>query len=333
MDARRKIELGWLAELPAARGAPAEDLLARVFVACHPVLPRDAREVLALHLAGGLSAAEIAETFLVPPVAIEQRIAGAGRILVAARVPFAVPGPDEFPGRLAVVLDVVYGIFTEGYAATIGKRWIRRHLADEALRLGGVLAELLPGEGELQGLVALMELNASRFPARIGPNGEHVLLPQQDRSRWDRALITNGLARLDRARQPRERLGPYGIQAAIAACHARAGRFEDTDWDAIVVLYDALARLTPSPVVELNRAVALLHADGPAAALRALDAVREDPWLARYHLFGAARGDVLLRLGRHREAAEELERAAGLAPTQRERTLLMERAAAAAGGS
>jgi predicted RNA polymerase sigma factor len=226
------------------------------------------------------------------------------------------------------VLEVVYLIFNEGYAATSGDDWVRRDLAEEAMRLGRVLAGLLPREPEVHGLVALMALQASRFPARTGPRGEAILLADQDRSRWDRTLIAHGLRALRRATALGRPLGPYTLQAAIAACHARAPRFEDTDWEAIAALYDALAQLHPSPVVELNRAVAILHADGPEAALEAIRAVREDPRMARHHLLGAVHGDILARLGRHAEAAEELERAAELAPTRRERTLLLERAAA-----
>lgn len=307
-----------------------DDLLALVFVACHPVLPRESRVALTLRLLGGLSTDEVARAFLVPSPTMGQRISRAKRTLGEAGVPFEVPQEDELPARLPGVLEVVYLIFSEGYSATSGDAWVRRDLADEAMRLGRVLAGLLPAEPEVHGLLALMELQASRFPARTTPDGRAVLLADQDRSRWDRTLVRHGLAALERATGLRRPLGPYTVQAAIAARHARSARFEDTDWEAVVALYDALAQLAPSPVVDLNRAVAVLHADGPDAALAALDALADEPRLARYHLLGAVRGDVLLRLGRDAEAAEVLERAAGLAPTRHERALLMERAAAAA---
>jgi len=303
-----------------------DDLLALVFLTCHPVLPRESRIALTLRLFGGLTTDEIARAYLVPSPTIGQRISRAKRTLAEARVPFEVPQADQLPTGVRSVLEVLYVIFTEGHAATSGSTWVRRDLADEAMRLGRVLAGLLPREPEVFGLVALMELQASRFDAR----GDGVLLQDQDRRRWDRTLIGHGMAALDRATTLGRPLGPYTVQAAIAACHSRAGRFEDTDWEAIVALYDALAQLSPSPVVELNRAVAVLHADGPEAALVALDAIRHDPRLARYHLLGAVRADVLARLGRTDEAAEELERAAALAPTQRERNLLMARSAAVA---
>lgn len=306
-----------------------DDLLSLILVACHPVLPRESRVALTLRLVAGLGTDEIARAFLVPSPTLGQRISRAKRTLAEAHVPFEIPQEDELPTRLSAVLEVVYLVFNEGYAATTGDAWIRRDLAEEAMRLGRILSGLLPGQPEVHGLVSLMELQASRFAARFGPRGEPVLLPDQDRSRWDRTLVIHGLAALDRATRLRRPLGPYTVQAAIAACHARAPRFQDTDWEAVVALYDALAQLAPSPVVELNRAVAVMYADGPQAALDAIDAVRGDPRLARYHLLGAVRGDVLLRLGRHAEAAEALETAAGLAPTLRERNLLMERAAAA----
>jgi len=243
---------------------------------------------------------------------------------------YRLPDADELPARLSGVLEVVYLIFNEGYAATSGDEWMRRDLAEQAMRLGRMLAGLMPGEPEVHGLVALMALQASRFPARTGPGGQPVLLPDQDRSRWDRTLIAHGMSALARAKRLRKPLGPYTVQAAIAACHVRVHRFEDTDWEAILALYDALSQLVPSPVVRLNRAVAVLHVDGPDVALAAVDALRDDPRMTRYHLLGAVRGDLLRRLARHAEAAEELERAAGLAPTRHERALLMERAAAAA---
>ncbi|GIF45487.1 RNA polymerase ECF family sigma subunit [Asanoa ferruginea] len=305
------------------------ELLSLVFVACHPVLSQESRAALTLRLVGGLSTEEIAHAFLVPPATMGQRISRAKRTLTEAEVPFAMPDPDALPARLNAVLEVVYLIFTEGYSATSGDRWIRRDLAERAMRLGRMLAGLMPTEPEVFGLVALMELQASRFAARIGRDGQPVLLEDQDRGRWDRTLIAHGLGALSRARGLRKPLGPYTVQAAIAACHARAPRFADTDWPAILALYDALTHLAPSPVVRLNRVVAVLHVDGPQAALDAVDELRDDPRLGRYHLFGAIRGDLLMRLGRQAEAADELERAAGLAPTRQERTLLMERAAAA----
>ncbi|MFC4535534.1 RNA polymerase sigma factor [Sphaerisporangium dianthi] len=318
-----------LAPGPQAGATADAELLSLIFVACHPILSRESRAALALRLVGGLGTEEVARAFLTPSATMGQRITRAKRTLAEAGVPFEVPGDEELPARLSAVLEVVYLIFNEGYAGTSGEDWIRRDLAEEAMRLGRTLAGLMPREPEVHGLVALMELQASRFRARTGPDGEPVLLQHQDRSRWDRTLIAHGMASLTRAKRAGRPLGPYTVQAAIAACHSRARSFEDTDWEAVIALYDALTQIAPSPVVELNRAVALLHADGPKAALEALDTVREDPRMARYHLLGAVRGDVLLHLGRNAEAAEELERAAGLAPTTRERTLLMERAAAA----
>lgn len=323
------------AQPPSALPAPdavdgvEDDLLALVFVACHPVLPRESRVALTLRLVGGLRTDEIARAFLVPSATMGQRVSRAKRTLSEAKVPFEVPAREELPARLSAVLEVVYLVFNEGYSATSGEDWIRRDLASEAMRLARVLAGLLPREPEVHGLVALTELQASRFAARVGPDGEPVLLQDQDRSRWDRTLLTHGNAALERAVGLCRPLGPYSLQAAIAGCHARAPRFEDTDWEAIVALYDALAQVAPSPVVELNRAVALLHSDGPEAALAALDAVRDDPRLARHHLYGAVRGEVLERLGRYDEAARTLEDAAATAPTHRERNLLMARAAAA----
>ena len=310
-----------------------DDLLALVLVACHPVLPRESRVALTLRLVGGLTTDEVARAFLVPSATVGQRISRAKRTLAEANVPFAVPQADELAERVPAALEVVYLVVSEGYAATSGDTWVRRELADDAMRLGRVLAGLLPAEPEVHGLVALMELQASRFAARTGTDGEPVLLEHQDRSRWDRLLVRHGLAALDRAlalgTQTGRALGPYSLQAAIAACHARARTWAETDWDAIVALYDALASVAPSPVVELNRAVAVGFADGPAAALFVLDGVADDPRLARHHLYGAVRGDLLTRLGRHAEAADVLERAAALAPTRHERQLLLERAAAA----
>ncbi len=312
-------------------GAAGEDMLALVFIACHPVLSRESRAALTLRMVGGLSTEEIARAFLVPSATIGQRISRAKRTLAEAHVPFELPRDTELPARLGAVLEVVYLIFNEGYAATSGDRWIRLDLAEEAMRLGRVLAGLLPKEPEVHGLVALMELQASRFRARLGPAGAAILLADQDRSRWDRALITHGLGALARAVSLRKPLGPYTLQAAIAGCHSRAATFADTDWEAIVALYTALAHVAPSPVVEVNRAVALLHVDGAQEALALLDAIHGDPRMARYHLYFAVRGEVLQRLGRAAEAAQTLEQAAELAPTTRERTLLMERAAAASG--
>ena len=320
------------AQLDAPSDTADDDLLSLVFIACHPILSQQSRAALTLRLVGGLTTDEIARAFLVPSGTVGQRISRAKRTIAEAEVPFALPDADELPTRLSAVLEVVYLIFNEGYVATSGDEWIRRDLAEQAMRLGRMLAGLMPDEPEVHGLVALMALQASRFPARTGPGGRPVLLPDQDRSRWDRTLIAHGMSALARARSLRKPLGPYTVQAAIAACHARARRFGDTDWEAILALYDALSQLAPSPVVELNRAVAVLHVDGPRAALAAVDALRDDPRMARYHLLGAVRGDLLLRLGQHAEAAEDLERAAGLAPTRHERAMLMERAAAAAGG-
>ena len=307
---------------------PGDGMLALVFIACHPVLSRESRAALTLRMVGGLSTEQIARAFLVPPATIGQRISRAKRTLAEAHVPFAEPAAAELPARLSAVLEVIYLIFNEGYAPTSGDRWVRQDLAEDAMRLGRMLAGLLPKEPEVHGLVALMELQASRFRTRTGADGQPVLLEDQDRSRWDRTLMAHGQAELARAINLRRPLGPYTLQAAIAGCHSRARTFDETDWEAVVALYDALAQLAPSPVVELNRAVAVLHADGPQAALRALDAIRHDPRMARYHLYGAVRGDVLRRLGRYPEAAEELERAAGLAPTPHERRLSMHRAAA-----
>jgi len=307
-----------------------EDMLALVFVACHPVLSRESRAALTLRMVAGLSTEEIARAFLVPAATMGQRISRAKRTLAEAHVPFAVPNDTELPARLDAVLEVIYLVFAEGHSATSGDTWVRVDMAEEAMRLGRRLASLLPKQPEVHGLVALMELQASRFRARVGPHGEAVLLADQDRSRWDHTLISHGQAQLTRAVRMGGPLGPYSVQAAIAGIHARAGTFAETDWEAIIALYDALAEIAPSPVVALNRAVAVMHADGPEAALAALDEIRDDPRMARYHLYGAVRADVLRHLGRHTEAAAELEQAADLAPTQHERNLLMERAAAAA---
>ncbi|MGQ0562708.1 MAG: RNA polymerase sigma factor [Gemmatimonadota bacterium] len=304
-----------------------DDLLRLIFTACHPVLSTDARVALTLRLLGGLTTDEIARAFLVPESTLAQRIVRAKRTLAEARVPFEVPAPAELPARLASVLEVIYLIFNEGYAATAGDDWVRPELCDDALRLGRVLAGLAPNEPEVHGLVALMEIQASRLRARVGPSGEPVLLLDQDRTRWDRLLIRRGLAALERAEQLGGAFGAYVLQAAIAACHARALSAEDTDWSRIAALYDALAQLTPSPVVELNRAVALAMAFGPAAGLEVADALLGNSSLEEYHLLPSVRGDLLAKLGRYDEAHAEFERAAALTRNARERSLLLARAA------
>ena len=305
-----------------------DDLLRLIFTACHPVLSPEARTALTLRMLGGLTTEEIARAFLVPASTISQRIVRAKRTLAEARVPFEIPRGDECAARLASVLEVIYLVFNEGYAATAGDDWIRPELCDDALRMGRVLAGLMPREPEVHGLAALMEIQASRTGARTGPSGEPVLLLEQDRSRWDRILIRRGLASLERATSLGGALGPYTLQAAIAACHARAATADETDWPRIAALYDALARTAPSPVVELNRAVAVAMAFGPAAGLEIVDALLDEPALASYHLLPAVRGDLLAKLGRGGEARSEFERAAGLARNARERDLLLGRAAA-----
>jgi RNA polymerase sigma-70 factor, ECF subfamily len=307
-----------------------DDLLRLIFMTCHPVLSADARVALTLRLLAGLTTAEIARAYLVSEAAVAQRIVRAKRTLSEARVPFAVPDRDELAERLASVLEAIYLIFNEGYAATAGDEWIRPELIEEALRLGRILAELLPSEPEVHGLVALMELHASRARARIGPSGEAVLLLDQDRSRWDWLLVGRGLAALERAQNTGGALGPYTLQAAIAACHARARLAEQTDWQRIVALYDALAELRPSPVIELNRAVAVGMAFGPAAGLELVDAVASDPALRGYHLLPTVRGDLLAKLGRSEEARAEFDRAVSLTQNARERAVLRERVAACA---
>jgi predicted RNA polymerase sigma factor len=304
-----------------------DDLLRLIFTACHPLLSTEGRVALTLRLIGGLTTEEIARAFLVPEPTVAQRIVRAKRTLSAARVPFEVPERDELPDRLAAVLEVLYLIFNEGYAATAGEDWVRPELIEEALRLGRVLAELLQGEPEVHGLVALMELQASRTRARLGPSGEPILLLDQERSRWDWVLVARGLAALDRARRVGGAAGPYTLQAAIAACHARARVPEDTDWQQIVALYDGLAEITGSPVVELNRAVAIGMAFGPEPALRLVESLSSEPALRDYHLLPAVRGDLLAKLGRHDEARAEFERAAGLTQNVRERAMLEQRAA------
>ncbi|HEX8854504.1 MAG TPA: RNA polymerase sigma factor [Thermoleophilaceae bacterium] len=327
----REAEIGGQAENPdldAEIDDPFDDdLLRLIFTTCHPVLSTDARVALTLRLLGGLTTKEIARSYLVSESTVAQRIVRAKRTLSAARVPFEVPERDELPDRLASVLEAIYLIFNEGYAATAGDDLIRPELIEESLRLGRILAELLPSEPEVHGLVALMELQASRSRARIGPSGEQVLLLDQDRSRWDWVLVSRGLAALERAQSTRRALGPYTLQAAIAACHARARVADDTDWERIVALYDALAQLTRSPVVELNRAVAVGMAYGPEAALELVDKLRSEPALSDYHLLPAVRGDLLEKLGRIDQARAEFERAAALAQNSRERAVLLDRIA------
>ncbi len=303
-----------------------DSLLRLVFTACHPVLSKEARVALTLRMLGGLSTEEIARAFLVPTSTIAQRIVRAKRTLAEAHVPFEVPSGADLDARLASVLEVVYLIFNEGYAATAGDDWMRPGLCNDALRLGRMLAELAPAEPEVHGLVALMEIQGSRMRARIGPAGEPVLLLDQDRSRWDRLLIRRGLAALERAEALGGALGPYALQASIAACHARARRAEETDWERIAALYDALAQLTPSPVIELNRAVAVAMAYGPTAGLELVEALAGEPALKSYHLLYSVRGDLLEKLDRRREANVEFERAAALTQNARERALLLKRA-------
>jgi RNA polymerase sigma factor (sigma-70 family) len=306
----------------------ADDLLRLIFVACHPVLSMEGRVSLTLRLLGGLTPAEIARAFLTSESAIQQRIVRAKRTLGEARVPFEVPGPAERAERLASVLEVIYLIFNEGYSATAGDEWMRPALCEEALRVGRILAELAPTESEVHGLVALMELQASRTPARVSASGEPILLLKQNRTLWDQLLIRRGLAALARAQSIDGPLGPYSLQGAIAACHARAGTAEETDWPRIVALYDALDELQPSPIVTLNRAVAVSMAYGPAAALEIVDALRNESRLREYHLLPSVRGDLLERLGRFDEARAEFSHAASLASNVRERNLLLERMAA-----
>jgi RNA polymerase sigma factor (sigma-70 family) len=310
-----------------------DDLLRLVFISCHPVLTPEARVALTLRLLGGLTTEEIARAFLVPEPTIAQRIVRAKRTLADARVPFEVPRGDELAARLSSVLEVLYLIFNEGYTATAGDDWMRPALCEEALRLGRILAELAPKEPEVHGLVALMEIQASRSRARTGPSGEPILLLDQNRARWDQLLIHRGLAGLERAEKLAGEIGPYALQAAIAACHARALTPEETDWARIAALYDALAQLAPSPVVELNRAVAVAMAFGPQAGLDLADALTAEPSLKGYHLLPSVRGDLLRKLARFDEARAEFERAASLTRNARERELLLERARACATGS
>jgi len=323
-------ELG-VPDLDAIDDHIGDDLLRLVFTACHPVLSTEARVALTLRVLGGLTTEEIARAFLVPAPTVAQRIVRAKRTLTEARVPFEVPAGAELAARLSSVLEVIYLIFNEGYAATAGDDWMRPALCEDALRLGRVLAELMPHEPEVHGLVALMEIQASRSRARLGPSGEPILLLEQDRGRWDQLLIRRGLTALARAEALGGALGPYALQAAIAACHARARAPEETDWERIAALYDALAQLVPSPVVELNRAVAVGMAFGPAAGLELVDALSAEPSLEAYHLLPSVRGDLLAKLGRLEEARVELERAASLTRNTRERALLLARAACARG--
>src|SRR5687768_16291591 len=307
------------------------DLHGQIFSACHPVLSTEARVAQTLRLLGGLTTAEIARAFLVPQPTIAQRIVRAKRTLERARVPFEVPRGAELEARLPSVLEVIYLVFNEGYSATAGEDWMRPALCEDALRLGRILAGLAPEEPEVHGLVALMEIQASRASARVGPTGEPILLLDQNRARWDQLLIRRGLAALARAERLSGEPGPYTLQAAIAACHARARTAAETDWQRIAALYSALAQIAPSPVVELNRAVAVGMAFGPAAGLELVDELASEPVLRSYHLLPAVRGDLLEKLGRVDEARAEFERAASLTRNARERTLLVERASSMAG--
>lgn len=306
----------------------ADDLLRLIFTACHPVLPKEARIALTLRLLGGLTTDEIARAFLVPEPTMAQRIVRAKKTLSEAKVPYEVPAGAELGERLASVLEVVYLIFNEGYSATAGEDWVRPSLCEEALRLGRILAARAPDEPEVHGLVALMELQASRLRARIGVDGEPILLLDQNRARWDRLLIGRGLAALERAQQLAGAApGPYLLQAALAACHARARTAEDTDWKRIVALYTVLGQVTPSPIVELNRAVAVSMAEGPEAGLALVEALADEPALKRYHLLPGVRGDLLAKLGRHREAADAFDSVVSLTQNARERQLMQDRAA------
>jgi len=337
MAERKHQELGREAELGrqlSERGLAAEvdddigdELLALIFTACHPVLSTEARVALTLRLVGALTTAEIARAFLAKESTVAQRIVRAKRTLAEAQVPIEVPSVAELDERLSSVLEVIYAIFNEGYAATAGKDWIRMDLCEEAMRLGRILAELAPREPEAHGLAALMELQASRFGARTGPSGEPILLLDQDRGRWDFVLIGRGLKALDRSERLGRPLGAYALQAAIAACHARARVADETDWERIVALYDALAAITRSPVVELNRAVAVGMAFGPEAGLELIDELASEPALTDYHLLPSARGDLLARLGRDKEARAEFKRGASLTQNERERALLLARSA------
>ena len=338
---RKHEQLGYELEERQESGAPdldaaiddnvGDDLLRLMFMSCHPVLSMEARVALTLRLLGGLTTPEIARAFLVPEPTIAQRIVRAKKTLTEAKVPFEVPRGDELQARLSSVLGVIYLVFNVGYSATAGDAWTRPALCEEALRLGRILAGLAPNESEVHGLVALMEIQASRLRARVSPSGKPVVLMDQDRSRWDHMLVNRGLAALTQAeRHANGRLGPYALQASIAACHARARQPEDTDWERIATLYEALGALTPSPVVELNRAVAVSMARGPEAGLEIVDGLIADGSLDEYHLLPSVRGDFLSKLGRMDEARTEFERAASLTKNDRERELLLERAAACA---
>jgi RNA polymerase sigma factor (sigma-70 family) len=307
-----------------------DDLLRLVFISCHPVLSREARVALTLRLLGGLTTDEIARAFLTPEATVAQRIVRAKRTLAEAGIPFEVPRGEELAARVSSVLEVLYLIFNEGYSATSGDDWVRPALCEDALRMGRIVAELAPEEPEVHGLVALMEIQASRLRARVGPGGVPILLLDQDRARWDQLLIRRGLAALERARRLRSEYGPYTLQAEIAACHARARTGDETDWVRIAALYEALSRLTPSPVVELNRAVAVSMAFGPEAGLELVDVLLSEPSLRSYHLLPSVRADLLKKVGRLEEARGEFERAAALTRNARERELLLSRAAACA---
>ncbi|HVR65019.1 MAG TPA: RNA polymerase sigma factor [Verrucomicrobiae bacterium] len=338
LHARRAPDIAQEIEARHAESAPdpdaafddevGDDLLRLIFIACHPVLPAESRLALTLRLIGGLSVPEIARAFLVPEATIAQRIVRAKRTLAKAGAAFELPRGAELAERLASVLEAIYLIFNEGYAATTGEDWLRPALCNEALRLGRILAELAPDEPEVHGLVALIEIQASRNAARVGPAGEPVLLLEQDRRRWDHLLIRRGLAALDRAVKLGGGLGPYALQAAIAACHARAATADNTDWPRIAALYAELSRVMPSPIVELNRAVAVSMAQGPAAGLALVDALSGEPSLKNYHLLPSVRGDLLAKLGRKSEARSEFEHAASLTQNAQERKLLLDRAAA-----
>jgi RNA polymerase sigma factor (sigma-70 family) len=343
LDHRRREHLHRERLADAADGGPAsedpaaavddeigDDLLRLMFWCCHPVLPAEARTALTLRLLAGLTTAEIARAYLVPEPTIAQRIVRAKRTLAEQQVSFDLPGPEQRAARLASVLEVLYLVFNEGHTGTAGAEWMRVDLCEEALRLGRVLVSLAADEPEVHGLLALMELQASRLPARVGPSGDPILLLDQDRTRWDRVLIERGLAALERARRLGGPSGSYQLQAAIAACHARATTAAETDWPQVVRLYGELLRVTPSPVVELNRAVAVAMAFGPAAGLYLVEQVAGDPELAAYHLLPSVRGNLLARLGRHAEARAELERAMALTRNARERALLAAQAARAA---
>jgi RNA polymerase sigma-70 factor, ECF subfamily len=340
---RKHGEIGYDMEIEQAHGGPdieavldddiGDDLLSLIFTACHPLLSPEARVALTLRLIGGLTTEEIARAFLVPEPTVAQRIVRAKRTLSEAGVPFEVPRGAERSGRLASVLDVIYLVFNEGYSATAGEDWIRPQLCEEAMRVGRILAGLAPSEPEVHGLVSLMEIQASRLKARTGPDGEPILLADQNRGLWDRLLIQHGLAALDRAEALAPQRGPYALQAAIAACHARARTADATDWPKIAALYLALSQINPSPVVELNRAVALSMAFGPQAGLELVDQLVDEPALKNYHLLPSVRADFLTRLGRLDEAKVEFERAAAMTRNERERALLLSRATAMAGSA